>query len=98
MANFIHDQRKTALNIRAMNIEYVGDILCWLVLGMSFRKKLLFSWHTLNISFSNLNLANQYLDEVKVRNEICENPLEWNEKEQRFIKTYPCKANFIRVK
>ena len=39
------------------------------------QKRILFSWHTLNISFNNLHSANQYLNEVKFKNEICETPL-----------------------
>lgn len=59
------------------------------------QKRTLFGWHTLNISFHNLDLANQYLDEVKLRDEICETPLEWR---GRFCEIYPCETNFIRVK
>ena len=43
-------------------------------------------------------MANQYLDKVKSRDEICETPLEWSRKEQRFYDIYPCKTNFIKVK
>ena len=42
------------------------------------KKRTLFGWHTLNISFHNIDLANQYLDKVKFRDEICETSLEWN--------------------
>lgn len=62
------------------------------------QKRILFGWHTLNISFHNLDLANQYLDKVKLQDEIRETPLEWNKKKQRFYDIYPCKANFIKVK
>ena len=62
------------------------------------KKRTLFGWHTLNISFHNIDLANQYIDKVKFRDEICDTPLEWNRKEQRFCDIYPCNTNFIRVK
>ena len=62
------------------------------------QKRILFEWHTLNISFHNLDLANQYLNKVKLQDEIRETPLEWNKKKQRFYDIYPCKANFIKVK
>lgn len=63
------------------------------------QKRTLFVWHTLNISFANLHSANEYLtNEVKFRDEICETPLEWNKKKQRFYEKYPCKTNLIRVK
>ena len=62
------------------------------------KKRTLFGWHTLNISFNNLYLANQYLNEVKFKNEICETPLEWYKKKQRFYEKYLCKTNLIRVK
>ena len=62
------------------------------------QKRILFGWHTLNISFNNLHLTNQYLNEVKFKNEICETPLEWYKKKQRFYEKYPCKTNLIRVK
>ena len=61
------------------------------------QKRTLFGWHTLNISFQNLDLANQYFDEVKSRDEICETPLEWSRKEQRFYEIYPRKTNLIKV-
>ena len=62
------------------------------------QKRLLFGWHTLNISFEDLNLANQYFDLARPRDEICETPLEWSKKKQRFYEKYPCKTNLIRVK
>lgn len=62
------------------------------------QKRTLFSWHTLNISFHNLYLANQYLNEVKFKNEIYETPLEWYKKKNKFYEIYPCKTNLIRVK
>ena len=62
------------------------------------QKRLLFGWHTLNISFENLNLANQYFDLAGPRDEICEIPLEWSKKNRRFYEKYPCKTNLIRVK
>ena len=63
------------------------------------QKQTLFGWHTLNISFANLHFANKYLpNEVKLRDEICETPLEWNKKKQRFYEKYPSKTNLIGVK
>ena len=62
------------------------------------KKRTLFGWHTLNISFHNIDLANQYLDKVKFRNKIRKTPLVWNSKERRFCEIYPCKNNLIRVK
>lgn len=62
------------------------------------QKRTLFGWHTLNISFHNLDLANQYFDKVKSRDEIYETPLEWSRKEQRFYDIYPYKTYFIKVK
>ena len=55
------------------------------------QKRTLFGWHTLNISFANLHLANDYLDGVKFRDEICETPLEWSKRNRGFMKS-------IRVK
>ena len=64
------------------------------------QKRTLFSWHTLNISFDNLHLANQYFDFdlASPRDEICETTLEWSKKNRRFYEKYPCKTNLIRVK
>ena len=62
------------------------------------QKRTLFGWHTLNINFINLFYANKYLDQIIFKNEICETPLEWNKKKQRFYEKYPCKTNFIKVK
>lgn len=63
------------------------------------QKRTLFGWHTLNISFDNLHMANQYIDDnVKIGDKICETPLEWGKKKRRFYEAYPCKTNLIRVK
>ena len=62
------------------------------------QKRTLFGWHTLNISFNSLLYANQYLNEVKFKNEICETPLKWYKKKNKFYETYPCKTSLIRVK
>lgn len=62
------------------------------------QKRTLFGWHTLNISFDSLFYANQYLNEVKCKNEICETPLEWHKEQHEFYEKYPCKTNLIRVK
>lgn len=62
------------------------------------QKKILFRWHTLNISFGNLHMANQYLDEVKYKHRLCETPLKWSKKKEKFYEEYPCKTKLIRVK
>lgn len=62
------------------------------------QKRTLFGWHTLNISFHNLYLANKYIDEVKFRDKICETPLEWDKNKKIFYEKYPYKRNLIRVK
>ena len=63
------------------------------------QKKTFFGWHTLNISFDNLHMANQYIDGgMIIRDEICETPLEWTKKKRRFYEKHPCKTNLIRVK
>ena len=63
------------------------------------QKRTLFGWHTLNISFDNQHMANQYIDDdIMRRDEICETPLEWGKKKRRFYEKYPCKTNLIRVK
>ena len=63
------------------------------------QKRTLFGWHTLNMCFDNLHMANQYIDDDAMRrDEICETPLEWSKKERRFYEKYPCKTNLIRVK
>lgn len=62
------------------------------------QKRTLFGWHTLNISFDSLHMANKYLDEIGYRDEICETPLKWSEKKQRFYEEYPCKTNLIKVR
>lgn len=63
------------------------------------QKKNLFGWHTLNINFDNLHMANSYIDDsVMLRDKICETPLEWSKKKQRFYEKYPCKTNLMRVK
>jgi len=61
------------------------------------QKRTLFGWHTLNISFNELYMANSYIDDM-TDNEICETPLEWDEKKQEFYVKYPCKTSLIRVK
>ena len=63
------------------------------------QKRTLFGWHTLNICFGNLHMANKYIDDNEMlKDEICETPLEWGKKKQRFYEKYPCKTNLIRVK
>lgn len=69
------------------------------------KKRLLFGWHTLNITFKELFMANQYIKanryniiEVKIKDDICETPLIWNEKKGEFVEKYPCKTNLIKVK
>lgn len=63
------------------------------------QKRTLFGWHTLNMCFDNLHMANQYLNnDVNHRDEICETPLEWSEKNLCFYEKYPCKTSLIRVK
>lgn len=66
------------------------------------KKRLLFGWHTLNIIFDELHVANQYLEliknGVKRKDDICETPLIWNEKKGEFFEKYPCKTNLIKVK
>jgi hypothetical protein len=53
----------------------------------------------LNISFDNLHMANHYIDnDVMIRDEICETPLEWGKKKRKFYEKYPCKTELIRVK
>ena len=64
------------------------------------KKRLLFGWHTLNITFDELHMANQYIElkEVERKDDICETPLIWNEKKSEFVEKYPCKTNLIKVK
>ena len=64
------------------------------------KKRLLFGWHTLNITFDELHMANQYLELIKeIRKDgICETPLIWNEKKGEFVEIYPCETNVIKVK
>lgn len=64
------------------------------------KKRLLFGWHTLNITFNELHMANQYLElkEVERKSNICETPLIWNEKKGEFVEIYPCKTNLIKVR
>lgn len=65
------------------------------------KKRLLFGWHTLNIIFDELHMANQYLElikEVERKDDICETPLIWNEKKQEFCEVYPCQTNLIKVR
>lgn len=64
------------------------------------KKRLLFGWHTLNITFDELHMANQYLQinkEVE-KDDICETPLIWNEKKGEFVEKYPCETNLIKVR
>lgn len=67
------------------------------------KKRTFFGWHTLNLCFDELEMANQYLrDELNgyndnEDNEICETPLIWNKKEQKYVEKYPCKTNLIKV-
>ena len=64
------------------------------------KKRLLFGWHTLNITFDELHMANQYLElkEVERKDDMCETPLIWNEKKSKFVEKYPCKSNLIKVR
>ena len=65
------------------------------------KKRWLFGWHTLNIVFDELCMANQYLEcsiFAKQKGELCETPLIWNEKKQMFCEVYPCETNLIKVK
>lgn len=66
------------------------------------KKRLLFGWHTLNIIFNKLHMANKYLEllikEVERKDDICETPLIWNEKKSEFIEIYPRETNVIKVK
>lgn len=62
------------------------------------QKRTLFGWHTLNISFDNLHMANQYLSVAKYRDEICETPLKWSKNKQRFHRKSPSKTYLIKVK
>ena len=66
------------------------------------RKRILFGWHTLNITFDELSMANQYLEFIKKgferKGDICETPLIWHEKRGEFVEKYPCKTNLIKVK
>lgn len=63
------------------------------------QKRTIFGWHTLNISFDSLHMANTYIDNNEMlQDEICETPLEWGKKERRYYEKYPCKTNLIRVK
>ena len=65
------------------------------------RKRKIFGWHTLNMTFGELSMANQYLKFIKVEkqnDDICETPLIWNEKKGEFVEIYPCKTNLIKVK
>jgi hypothetical protein len=49
-------------------------------------------------------MANQYLkDELNgyndnEDNEICETPLIWDKKQQKYVEKYPCNTNLIKVK
>lgn len=66
------------------------------------KKRLLFGWHTLNITFDELRMANQYLKLIKkgveIKDDMCETPLIWNEKKSEFVEIYPCETNVIKVK
>jgi hypothetical protein len=62
------------------------------------KKRLLLGWHTLNITFNELYMANQYLEEIEIEHDICETPLIWNEKKCKFVEKYPCKTNLIKVR
>lgn len=65
------------------------------------KKRWLFGWHTLNIVFDELCMANQYLKYnifAKQKGDLCETPLIWNEKKGEFVEKYPCETNLIKVK
>lgn len=62
------------------------------------QKRILFGWHTLNIIFTDLKIANGYIEDMTIKDELCETPLEWSKKNKRFYEKYPCKTNVIRVK
>lgn len=65
------------------------------------KKRWLLGWRTLNISFAELFMANQYINMViptKEKDDLCETPLVWNEKKNEFVEKYPCKTNLIKVK
>lgn len=79
--------------------RYLPSSGSWYVIQ---KKRLLLGWHTLNITFDELHMANQYLELIKKGvekdDDICETPLIWNEKKGEFIEKYPSKTNLIKVK
>lgn len=64
------------------------------------QKKILFWWHTYNVSFDDIKMANQFVRDIEdnKQDEICESPLEWSKKNKRFYLKYPLKTKLIKIK
>lgn len=64
------------------------------------QKKILFWWHTYNVSFNDIIMANQFVEDIEYnkQNKIWESPLEWSKKKKRFYLKYPLRTKLIKIK
>ena len=65
------------------------------------QKKRLFGWHTYNISFREVSMAQQFIDNIDYEllfAKMVETPLVYNKHTRRFIEKYPCSSYNVKVK
>lgn len=74
--------------------RYSPSVGTWYVI----QKKILFWWHTYNVSFNDLKMSNQFLSDIEYnkQNKICESPLKWSKKNKRFYLEYPLSTQLIK--
>lgn len=65
------------------------------------QKKRLFGWHTYNISFREVSMAQQFIDDIDYElmfATMVETPLIWNRHTRRYIEQYPCKSYNVIIR
>ena len=76
--------------------RYSPSVGTWYVI----QKKILFWWHTYNVSFHDIKMANQFVRDIEYHKQkkICESPLKWSKKNKRFYLEYPLSTKLIKFK
>lgn len=65
------------------------------------QKKRLFGWHTYNISFREVLMAQQFIDNIDYEllfTEMIETPLVYDKYTRRFTYKYPCSSYNVKIK
>lgn len=77
--------------------RYTPEAGTWYIV----QRKRLFGWHTYNISFHDVSMAQRFVKNIDYElmfAKILETPLEYDKHKRKFIEKYPCSSYYEKIK